>query len=125
MKRMTWKMNSAQLKVSFVHVSRSVVTIGAAEENSEDEEDSDGGYGPVRMPDAGGKNKLLANGYKNGLSYIARGKNIGVFRKTEDDQLEYAATISKVLTPQGKQFAPKKVCSQDNDDRQDTNPDCR
>lgn len=62
------------------------------------------------MPDAAGKNKLLANGYKNGLSYIARGKNIGVFRKNEDDQLEYAATISKVLTPQGKQFAPKKVC---------------
>ncbi|KAG9094704.1 hypothetical protein FRC06_010551 [Ceratobasidium sp. 370] len=75
----------------------------------EDEDDSDDEHGPVRMPDAGGKNKLLANGYKNGLSYIARGKNIGVFRKTEDDQLEYAATISKVLTPQGKQFAPKKA----------------
>ncbi|CAE6538479.1 unnamed protein product [Rhizoctonia solani] len=79
------------------------------EENSEDEEDSDEEHGPVRMPDAGGKNKLLANGYKNGLSYIARGKNIGVFRKTEDDTLEYAATISKLLTPQGKQFAPKKM----------------
>ncbi|KAG8746820.1 hypothetical protein FRC10_003342 [Ceratobasidium sp. 414] len=79
------------------------------EENSEDEDDSDDEHGPVRMPDAGGKNKLLANGYKNGLSYIARGKSIGVFRKTEDDQLEYAATISKVLTPQGKQFAPKKA----------------
>ncbi|CAE6438038.1 unnamed protein product [Rhizoctonia solani] len=78
------------------------------EENSEDE-DSDDEHGPVRMPDAGGKNKLLANGYKNGLSYIARGKNIGVFRKTEDDTLEYAATISKLLTPQGKQFAPKKM----------------
>ncbi|KAG8705137.1 hypothetical protein FRC08_001823 [Ceratobasidium sp. 394] len=75
----------------------------------EDEDDSDDEHGAVRMPDAGGKNKLLANGYKNGLSYIARGKNIGVFRKTEDDQLEYAATISKVLTPQGKQFAPKKM----------------
>ncbi|KDN51107.1 hypothetical protein RSAG8_00736, partial [Rhizoctonia solani AG-8 WAC10335] len=79
------------------------------EENSEDEEDSDEEHGPVRMPDAGGKNKLLANGYKNGLSYIARGKNIGVFRKTEDDSLAYAATISKLLTPQGKQFAPKKM----------------
>jgi hypothetical protein len=110
MRRMTWKMNSAQSKVSFVCAPRSMMPIVIVEENSEDEEDSDGGYGPVRMPDAGGKNKLLANGYKNGLSYIARGKNIGVFRKTEDDQLEYAATISKVLTPQGKQFAPKKVC---------------
>lgn len=79
------------------------------EEDSEDEDDEDE-HGPVRMPDATGKNKLLANGYKNGLSYIARGKNIGVFRKTEDDQLEYAATISKLFTPQGKQFAPKKVC---------------
>ncbi|KAG8684342.1 hypothetical protein FRC09_015446, partial [Ceratobasidium sp. 395] len=65
------------------------------EEGSEDEDDSDDEHGAARMPDAGGKNKLLANGYKNGLSYIARGKNIGVFRKTEDDQLEYAATISK------------------------------
>jgi hypothetical protein len=93
------------------------MTIGdltaALEENSEDEEESDDEHGPVRMPDAGGKNKLLANGYKNGLSYIARGKNIGVFRKTQDDSLEYAATISKLLTPQGKQFAPKKVCSLD------------
>jgi len=79
------------------------------EEGSEDDDESEEGYGAARMPDANGKNKLLANGYKNGLSYIARGKNIGVFRKTEDDQLEYAATISKVLTPQGKQFAPKKM----------------
>ena len=79
------------------------------EENSEDDDESEDGYSAARMPDASGKNKLLANGYKNGLSYIARGKNIGVCRKTEDDQLEYAATISKVLTPQGKQFAPKKV----------------
>ncbi|QRV72435.1 vacuolar import and degradation protein 27 [Ceratobasidium sp. AG-Ba] len=78
------------------------------EEESGDEDDSEDEHA-ARMPDAGGKNKLLANGYKNGLSYIARGKNIGVFRKTEDDQLEYAATISKVLTPQGKQFAPKKM----------------
>ncbi|KAJ1308786.1 hypothetical protein OPQ81_004476 [Rhizoctonia solani] len=87
------------------------------EENSEDEEESDDEHGPVRMPDAGGKNKLLANSYKNGLSYIARGKNIGVFRKTEDDTLQYAATISKLLTPQGKQFAPKKMMLH----QQDTN----
>lgn len=88
-------------------------TYGISEVSSEDEEGSDDEHGPARMPEAGGKNKLLVNGYKNGLSYIARGKNIGVFRKTEDDQLEYAATISRLFTPQGKQFTPKKVCDAD------------
>jgi len=52
---------------------------------------------------------LLAVGAKHDRSFVVRGSKIGVFKHTEDNHLEFATNISKVQTPKGKLFSPKKV----------------
>ncbi|CAK7214040.1 Vacuolar import and degradation protein 27 [Sporothrix curviconia] len=54
-------------------------------------------------------NKALAVGYKHDRSFVVRGSQIGVFKHTNDKQLEFSTNISKIETPGGKLFSPKKV----------------
>jgi tRNA (guanine9-N1)-methyltransferase len=51
----------------------------------------------------------LAVGYKHDRSFVVRGSKIGVFKHTPNNNLEFSTTISKVETPGGKLFSPKKV----------------
>ncbi|KAF7714846.1 Vid27 family protein [Penicillium ucsense] len=57
----------------------------------------------------GNKNSQLAVGYKHDRSFVVRGSKIGVFKHTPNNNLEFSTTISKVETPGGKLFSPKKV----------------
>ena len=59
--------------------------------------------------DDGNVNSQLAVGYKHDRSFVVRGSKIGVFKHTPNNQLEFATSISKVQTPKGKLFNPKKV----------------
>lgn len=80
-------------------------------EEKEDDEDNyadDAAAMPVEEGDHE-KNSQLTVGYKFDRSFIVRGNRIGVFKHTDDDQLEYSTTINKVATPNGKVFNPKKV----------------
>ena len=64
------------------------------------------------MPNAladGQRNSQLTVGFKGDRSYVVRGNNIGVFSHSEDNQVKYYATISKITDTKGKQFSPKKV----------------
>ncbi|GAB7341109.1 hypothetical protein MBLNU457_7419t3 [Dothideomycetes sp. NU457] len=71
------------------------------EDESEDE---------VDLKDQDGNiNSLLAVGAKHDRSFVIRGSKIGVFKHTNDNQLEFSTNISKVATPKGKLFSPKKV----------------
>lgn len=54
-------------------------------------------------------NSAIAVGYKHDRSFVVRGSKIGVFKHTNNNKLEFSTTISKVETPSGKLFAPKKV----------------
>lgn len=54
-------------------------------------------------------NKAIAVGYKHDRSFVVRGSKIGVFKHTPNNKLEFSTTISKVETPGGKLFTPKKV----------------
>ncbi|KAL2186529.1 VID27-domain-containing protein [Thermothelomyces heterothallicus CBS 203.75] len=54
-------------------------------------------------------NKQLAVGYKHDRSFVVRGSKIGVFKHTPDNHLEFSTNISKVETPKGELFSPKKV----------------
>jgi hypothetical protein len=47
----------------------------------------------TQVPDQKSKNSLLAVGYKHDRSFVVRGNKIGVFKHTEDDELEFATTI--------------------------------
>lgn len=82
-------------------------------EGEEAEEDDDNqGDGPVAMPVEDGdheQNSQLTVGYKFDRSFVVRGNRIGVFKHTDDDQVEFSTTINKVSTPMGKVFNPKKV----------------
>jgi hypothetical protein len=60
-------------------------------------------------PKDGAENSQLAVGYKHDRSFVVRGNKIGVFKHTADNQLEFSTTISNVMTPKGKAFAPHKV----------------
>jgi len=71
------------------------------EDESEDEVDLKDQDGNV--------NSLLAVGAKHDRSFVIRGSKIGVFKHTPDNHLEFSTNISKVATPKGKLFSPKKV----------------
>jgi hypothetical protein len=60
-------------------------------------------------PKDGDVNSQLAVGYKHDRSFVVRGNKIGVFKHTADNQLQFSTTISNVMTPKGKAFAPNKV----------------
>jgi hypothetical protein len=59
--------------------------------------------------DDGNINSQLAVGYKHGRSFVVRGSKIGVFKHTPNNNLEFSTNISKVETPKGRLFSPKKV----------------
>ena len=59
--------------------------------------------------DDGNVNSQLAVGYKHDRSFVVRGSKIGVFKHTPNNNLEFSTNISKVETPKGKLFSPKKV----------------
>lgn len=59
--------------------------------------------------DDGNVNSQLAVGYKHDRSFVVRGSQIGVFKHTPSNNLEFSTNISKVETPKGKLFSPKKV----------------
>jgi hypothetical protein len=89
------------------------------EQSEEEEEDSDeeavftekrspikdnsGGY------EKGSKNSLLAVGYKHNRSFVVRGNKIGVFKHTDEDDLEFATTINNIGTKDGEFFSPMKM----------------
>ena len=57
----------------------------------------------------GNVNSQLAVGYKHDRSFVVRGSKIGVFKHTPNNNLEFSTNISKVTTPKGQLFNPKKV----------------
>jgi hypothetical protein len=72
--------------------------------------DSDESADDVEVRDKDGNvNSLLAVGAKHDRSFVVRGSKIGVFKHNADNELEFATNISKVQTPKGKLFSPKKV----------------
>jgi len=76
-----------------------------SEHYDSDEEDED-----VQLRDEDGNvNSQLAVGFKNDRSFVVRGSKIGVFKHTTNNNLEFSTNISKVETPKGKLFSPKKV----------------
>jgi hypothetical protein len=77
-----------------------------SEHYDSDEEDDDVDSKPAGD---GTVNSQLAVGYKHDRSFVVRGSKIGVFRHTPSNKLEFATNISRVETPKGKLFSPKKV----------------
>lgn len=76
-----------------------------SEHYDSDEEEED----VVTRDEDGNVNSQLAVGYKHDRSFVVRGSKIGVFKHTDNNNLEFSTTISKVATPGGKLFSPKKV----------------
>lgn len=58
----------------------------------------------------GGVNRQLAVSKER--SYVENRGRIGVFKNSNDTgELQYIATINKLVSPKGRAFVPKKVCS--------------
>lgn len=77
----------------------------AQSDRDESDEDEDDDF----KPKDGEVNKQIAVGYKHDRSFVVRGSKIGVFKHTPNNHLEFSTNISKVETPDGKLFSPKKV----------------
>ncbi|KAK6206764.1 VID27 cytoplasmic protein [Colletotrichum tabaci] len=72
--------------------------------------DSDEDGDDVETDDEDGiVNSQLAVGYKHDRSFVVRGSKIGVFKHTADNNVEFSTNISKVETPKGVLFSPKKM----------------
>ncbi|KAI2603361.1 VID27-domain-containing protein [Hypoxylon fragiforme] len=76
-----------------------------SEHYDSDEEEEDVETGPKDTY----TNSALAVGYKHDRSFVVRGPKIGVFKHTPKNHLEFTTNISKVETPKGASFVPKKV----------------
>lgn len=76
-----------------------------SEHYDSDEEQDDEEYKPKDNE----VNKQIAVGYKHDRSFVVRGSKIGVFKHTPNNHLEFSTNISKVETPDGTLFTPKKV----------------
>lgn len=76
-----------------------------SEHDGSDEDADDEEY----KPKDGDVNKMLAVGYKHDRSFVVRGSKIGVFKHTPNNHLEFSTNISRVETPKGELFSPKKV----------------
>ena len=96
------------------------------EEDSEDEDDSDKprsehydsdeSEDDVALHDQDGHvNSQLAVGTSNDRSYVIRGSKIGVFKHNPNKNLEFSTNISKIATPGGRLFSPKKVMLHESD----------
>ncbi|KAI1349809.1 VID27 cytoplasmic protein [Xylaria sp. FL0043] len=72
-------------------------------DSDEEEEDIE------TQPKDGDINTGLAVGYKHDRSFVVRGSKIGVFKHHPNNHLEFSTNISKVETPKGELFSPKKV----------------
>ncbi|KAI0802950.1 VID27 cytoplasmic protein [Xylaria sp. FL0064] len=72
-------------------------------DSDEEEEDVE------TQPKDGDINTGLAVGYKHDRSFVVRGSKIGVFKHHPNNHLEFSTNISKVETPKGELFSPKKV----------------
>ncbi|KAI9698097.1 MAG: hypothetical protein M1820_007605 [Bogoriella megaspora] len=82
----------------------------------EEDYDSDEDEDEVIVRDKDGNvNSQLAVGSKHDRSFVVRGSKIGVFKHTPTNQLEFSTNISKVQTPKGKLFSPKKVMLHEGD----------
>ncbi|KAL1873600.1 hypothetical protein VTK73DRAFT_842 [Phialemonium thermophilum] len=79
---------------------------GAKSEEYDTDEDADN---VDYKPKDGEVNKQIAVGYKHDRSFVVRGSKIGVFKHTPNNHLEFSTNISKVQTPNGELFSPKKV----------------
>lgn len=79
-------------------------------DEDEDEEDVD-----IHDKD-GNANSQLAVGSKFDRSFVVRGSKIGVFKHTPNKHLEFTTNISKIQTPKGRLFSPKKVMLHNEDE---------
>ncbi|KAI0399972.1 VID27 cytoplasmic protein [Xylaria palmicola] len=77
----------------------------ASEHYDSDEEEDD----VETQPQDDDVNSGLAVGYKHDRSFVVRGSKIGVFKHHPNNHLEFSTNISKVETPKGELFSPKKV----------------
>lgn len=83
-----------------------------SEHYDEDESEDD-----VELHDKDGHaNSQLAVGSKYDRSFVIRGSKIGVFKHLPNKHLEFSTNISKVETPKGKTFSPKKVMLHNEDE---------
>ncbi|CAJ0766924.1 20172_t:CDS:10 [Entrophospora sp. SA101] len=60
-------------------------------------------------------NTQLAVGYKHDRSFVLKGNNIGVYKHTDDDNLEFSTNIAKIKKPSGLQFNPSKAMLHEED----------
>jgi len=61
------------------------------------------------QPDAdGASNSLLSVGRAHNRAFVVRGSRVGVFKQTNDDDLEYMATFSPLKNAEGKALKPHR-----------------
>ncbi|CAG8597942.1 8477_t:CDS:10 [Ambispora gerdemannii] len=83
--------------------------------NSEDESDRNNKDDRRDADSDNEKNSHLAVGYKHNRSFVVKGHNIGVFRHTDDDNIEHISSIKNIADSSGKTFSPKKVMLHEED----------
>jgi hypothetical protein len=71
--------------------------------------DTDEEFDEVKRLGGTGKNSKLITGNTLDRSFVVRDNKLGVFKQTEDNELEFQATIDDIKTTRGKSFIPEKA----------------
>ncbi|KAJ1678793.1 Vacuolar import and degradation protein 27, partial [Spiromyces aspiralis] len=91
----------------------------SGEDDDEDEEDEgddgDAPDGKGREWKSNYKNSQLAVGYQHDRSFVLRGNQIGVFKHTDDDRLEFDTTINRIDDTNGNEFLPNHMMLHEQD----------
>ncbi|KAH3672772.1 hypothetical protein WICMUC_004178 [Wickerhamomyces mucosus] len=90
-------------KISNLRTGLHKVSFSDSEEEDEESEDKKNYF-------KGSQNKNLTISYTNDRSYVTRGNKIGVFKTTDDDDLEFQTAIENLsLSDTKKDFVPTKM----------------
>lgn len=74
-----------------------------------EEYDTDEEFDDIKRLGGTGKNSKLITGNMLDRSFVVRDNRLGVFKQTENNELEFQATIDDIKTTHGKSFIPEKA----------------
>ncbi|KAJ1805408.1 Vacuolar import and degradation protein 27, partial [Coemansia sp. RSA 2599] len=84
-------------------------------EDEEEEEEEEDASDEDKYNDSGAKNSILEVGRKHGRSFVVRGSEIGVFKHTNGDGIQFSTNMKNIDDTRGNRFTPSATMLHEGD----------